>query len=237
MLAPGETSADLIIAIKTAARTAYEFQPQVLAAIPEVVTESVDVDIFGRQYNRSNDTFGFYMTVQNNSANELSYPIRVLLDNLQPVGAEVTNAHGTLSDGTPYFDLWGDGALKIGESTGEVVVAVQTPEGRSYAFDPRILSAVCYDHNSVIVEHPSPIPLLQNERDRFDVNADGQVSALDALNVINLLGRTGEAQVPPDLAAAIGVDGAMWVDVNGDGSGTALDALQVVNELARAKVR
>ncbi len=232
MLAPGETSDDLIIAIQAGARTAYEFQPQVLAAVPEDVSNSVDVDIYGRQFNRRNGTYGFYATVQNNSANELSYPIRVLLDNLQPAGTEVVNAHGALADGTPYFDIQGEGALAIGAKTPELVIAVRPPEGQTYSFDPRVLSAVCYNHTATVTELPEPQPLLQNDRDRFDVNADGRVSVLDALNVINRIGSPEQGQVPPDLASVIGVQGAVWIDVNGDGKGSAIDALQVINELA-----
>jgi hypothetical protein len=70
-----------------------------------------------------------------------------------------------------------------------------------------------------------------------DVNNDGQVSAGDALSVINELSR--RAFSDPDTEALndpLGV--AVWPnrywDHNGDNSVTALDALRVINDLARA---
>lgn len=65
----------------------------------------------------------------------------------------------------------------------------------------------------------------QNPTNRLDVNANGAVTGLDALLVINrlLLGQTGPlpivATVPP------------YIDVNGDGSLSAFDALLVINYL------
>ena len=66
----------------------------------------------------------------------------------------------------------------------------------------------------------------QNPLNAYDVNDDGRVSALDALQVINAInlqgvGELGGAspQAPP------------YIDVNGDGRLTALDALLVINVL------
>ena len=63
----------------------------------------------------------------------------------------------------------------------------------------------------------------------MDVNQDGTITALDALMVINELGRGGARELdarPPESSSP-------FVDVNGDGSVTALDALLVINALAR----
>ena len=62
----------------------------------------------------------------------------------------------------------------------------------------------------------------------FDVNGDGQVSALDALIIINDLSRSGDRE----LVAGID-DGIPDVDVNFDGRVSALDALHVINDLSR----
>lgn len=67
-----------------------------------------------------------------------------------------------------------------------------------------------------------------------DVNADGVISAIDALRVINFLARNlgngGAITVP---VAQIGAPPPDYYDVNGDGLVSATDALQVVNQLAR----
>ena len=66
----------------------------------------------------------------------------------------------------------------------------------------------------------------QNPENKFDVNADGLVTGLDALLIINrlLLGQAGQlppvAIVPP------------YLDVSGDGNLSPLDVLQIFNFLA-----
>ncbi|MGB7327795.1 MAG: spondin domain-containing protein [Rubripirellula sp.] len=72
---------------------------------------------------------------------------------------------------------------------------------------------------------------LQNSSLSADVNKDGQVSALDALLVINFLGRFGNQSTIADEAQRAGLD----LDVGGDTEVSALDALQVINELARRR--
>ena len=71
-------------------------------------------------------------------------------------------------------------------------------------------------------------PILQ-----ADVNADGRVSAIDALRVINFLNRrltSGTATSVP--VSEIGSAPPDYLDVNGNGSISASDALVVINELA-----
>jgi hypothetical protein len=68
---------------------------------------------------------------------------------------------------------------------------------------------------------------------REDVTADGNISALDALRVLNLLQRTsstsgGTGSVPVSTLVASPPD---FYDVNGDGQISAFDALLVVNRL------
>ena len=70
-------------------------------------------------------------------------------------------------------------------------------------------------------------PFGTNPLQALDVNRDGNVSALDALRIINALGRSGSSNADP--AANIG----SFIDVTGDGQGTALDALRVINALGR----
>jgi hypothetical protein len=68
---------------------------------------------------------------------------------------------------------------------------------------------------------------FQNQSNRLDVNADGSVSPLDVLEVINYINaRPGESQLPLNSS-----DAPPFVDVDGDGFVTPLDALIVVNTI------
>lgn len=66
----------------------------------------------------------------------------------------------------------------------------------------------------------------QNPENRFDVNADTSVSALDALLIINELNTNG----PRDLLTEVGSP-PPYLDVSGDLFVSALDVLQVINFL------
>lgn len=70
---------------------------------------------------------------------------------------------------------------------------------------------------------------LQNANLSADVNRDGEVSALDALLVVNFLGRFGNQSTISDEAQRTGLD----LDVGGDTEISSMDALLVINELAR----
>ncbi|TWU47287.1 hypothetical protein Poly51_50860 [Rubripirellula tenax] len=65
-----------------------------------------------------------------------------------------------------------------------------------------------------------------------DVNADGVISAIDALRVINYLSRSldGASFVP---VSSIGAPPPDYYDTNGDGRVSAADALKVINQLSR----
>ncbi len=61
-----------------------------------------------------------------------------------------------------------------------------------------------------------------------DVNADGHVTGLDALLIINELNRIGPQEMTRQLASKTA---APYLDVNGDGYMTGVDALWVINYL------
>ncbi|MGB7327296.1 MAG: GEVED domain-containing protein [Rubripirellula sp.] len=73
---------------------------------------------------------------------------------------------------------------------------------------------------------------FQNPAGRFDVNASGIVTPLDALQIINAIDRNGKQNIRLD-SLPLPTNLPQYPDVNGDGSVTALDALQVINQLAR----
>ena len=75
---------------------------------------------------------------------------------------------------------------------------------------------------------------LQNPDENLDVNDDGEVTAIDALQVINVLNRSGSSNgipVTPD------DQGPSFYDVNGDQRITTIDAFRVINELNRRDTR
>ncbi|MFV2068411.1 MAG: Ig-like domain-containing protein, partial [Pirellulales bacterium] len=76
-------------------------------------------------------------------------------------------------------------------------------------------------------------PIYQNSRNRADVDGDGEITPLDALQVINDLNRYGGRDLPAGWANAPGG----YIDVNGDQGVSPLDALIVINVLnARSQV-
>ncbi|MCG8653827.1 MAG: dockerin type I domain-containing protein, partial [Pirellulales bacterium] len=70
-----------------------------------------------------------------------------------------------------------------------------------------------------------------NSLDEFNVNGDANVSALDALQIINELARQSGSYSPGHTRPAQSGD---FYDVSGDGTISALDALRVINELGRS---
>lgn len=76
----------------------------------------------------------------------------------------------------------------------------------------------------------------QNLVQNGDVNNDGDVTAGDALRIINELGRRAFSDAATSVLrdpADVGIWPNLYFDQNGDGKATALDALRVINELSR----
>ncbi len=76
----------------------------------------------------------------------------------------------------------------------------------------------------------------QNLATPSDINNNGQVSANDALVIINELGRRAYSSSPTGTLvnpATVNPWPGFYYDQNGDGLATALDALRVINQLAR----
>ncbi len=67
-----------------------------------------------------------------------------------------------------------------------------------------------------------------------DVNADGHVSSIDALRIINFLNRELGDTATSVPVSEIGNPPPNYYDVNGDGRVSTGDALQVINEIGRA---
>jgi hypothetical protein len=73
---------------------------------------------------------------------------------------------------------------------------------------------------------------FRNPVDRYDVNNSGLVTPLDALQIVNALGRNDGNSIFLDVLP-LPVDLPEYPDVSGDGVVSALDSLQVINELSR----
>lgn len=94
-----------------------------------------------------------------------------------------------------------------------------TPEGESVA---------AVSGNWPAVAEAEAIETFRNPLNTFDVNGDGSITAVDALQIINFLNLqapgSSHPQTPPS---------GSFLDVSGDGLITALDALIVINQLNR----
>ncbi len=75
----------------------------------------------------------------------------------------------------------------------------------------------------------------QNVANRYDVNADGSVTARDALGVVNFLARSSSSEGESSGLTSSSAKSGYFYDVNGDNNVTAADALGVINALARAE--
>ncbi|MFK8114214.1 MAG: choice-of-anchor Q domain-containing protein [Rubripirellula sp.] len=129
----------------------------------------------------------------------------------------------------------GGGPIIVG-STGDSIVFTDADQWRMAApvdVAGISFSVVTSDNTFVQVDFASA---WQNLPQPSDVNNDGNVTAGDALRIINELSRrtfsdanTTQLADPATISPWPGV----YFDQNGDGASTALDALRVINEIAR----
>ena len=96
--------------------------------------------------------------------------------------------------------------------------------GDHFEHQIRLQTDVAETSLTIVSDNPNRNPLVP-----YDVNGDGNVSALDALTVINRLNRDSNYQLEPP------TNGAEWqgpfFDVSDDQVVSALDALRVINQL------
>jgi hypothetical protein len=87
-----------------------------------------------------------------------------------------------------------------------------------------------------IPEDEVPPTVMTNPFERTDVNADGKITAFDALAIINELNRNGARPIDNSPSGEFGSETyserpLQFYDVNGDMKITAMDALAVINKL------
>jgi hypothetical protein len=137
-----------------------------------------------------------------------------------------------------------------GPHAGLLLEVVQVPRGRAEVVDRKLrytppdnftgLVHVRYrvtdvqglsrqtDADVIVLDLSRPAPFLHPVH-FWDTSADGVLTALDALLVINELNRSGARPLPTTAAEAMTIAG--FVDSNGDGFLTAFDALLIINRL------
>ena len=121
-------------------------------------------------------------------------------------------------DGGAWLDIgsFDDYSVDIDVTTPSIPLGVDRVDFRT--IDNRI--GVTSNLVSVAVTNPNPeAPILQNPELAVDVNGDGFVTAIDALQVINAINR----------GTTLGESGPPYLDVTGDSVLSARDALLVIN--------
>jgi hypothetical protein len=219
----------------------FDFEPP--QRVPVESTGSFNVNVYGRQQNRLTGVWGFYASLTNKSLSSFDGPIRLLITGLAPTGSTVVNAHGTLTDGTPYFDITNPGRLSKGMTTGAVVIGIRTPSPRvNFNFTPVVMAIPIAagegetasqfgSFRSVAAAFEPVAPQFRNAASPMDVNGDGRVTPLDALRVINHLDR-GDDLINQELADLVGMMVSPMVDVDGSDDVTRQDAAAILEHLA-----
>jgi hypothetical protein len=110
---------------------------------------------------------------------------------------------------------------------GEIYARFRLSEQANLGATGDASSGEVEDLKLIVTNNPFQNPVL-----RFDVNNSGLPTPLDALQIINAIGRNDgnnifldQLPLPPNLP--------LFPDVNGDGVVSSVDALQVINELER----
>lgn len=222
---PGETSSQILEIEKTNENRFFSFASMVIPSNDAFVA------------NRDSRRYELFDSLGNfHGARQITLYGRDILDagtevNDPAGGAAFSTAGGTATDenGLIHRHTGLDDFVSTGLPTGgtlgvafsdSVPIATITIS----LFDPE--AEVC---SGVIASCSARSVSLQNAQLSFDVNRDGDVSPLDALLVINFLGRFGNISTLADEAQATG----LALDVEGDELISPTDALTVINEIGR----
>jgi len=162
------------------------------------------------------------MTLEGDTVRELE--VGAVVGTVLVDGNPASNGHTVTVDNADF--VVEDSVLKLVDGSWvtqqeqSFIVLNITAGIESDAVSPRSLTQ---EYTIEVLANPTP---YHNDELPYDVSGDGEVSAVDALIVINHLNEHG----PGPVGAG---DPVYGVDVNGDGMITALDALLIINEINR----
>ncbi|TWU43459.1 hypothetical protein Q31b_25000 [Novipirellula aureliae] len=201
--------------------------------------------------DRLDDGVRFTSAIQPGFSTNLSVDINLPADSSDNVGIAAPgvfyldawfdwNQDGIFAANEAYqFGSNGSGRLEVGVGAGNSIsIAVPNTalSGTTYARfriseDATIdstgfaTSGEVEDYSIYVGNNP-----YRNPTNRNDVNNSGEVTPLDALQIINALGRAGSASINLS-QTPLPADLPLFPDTNGDGLITASDALNVINYL------
>jgi len=109
-------------------------------AAQEVVDDLVSVSYGSVIYNRRTGQYSYSVTISNNSGVDLVGPVWLVIQNLQPAGAVVSNADGQF-DGNPYIEVLGDGvAFNSGDTLSNTKLIITNTSRLRITFDDQVLA-------------------------------------------------------------------------------------------------
>ncbi|QDT02610.1 Dockerin type I repeat protein [Rubripirellula lacrimiformis] len=117
--------------------------------------------------------------------------------------------------------------VPAGASVGEIYARFRLSDQDNLGSTGDASAGEVEDYSVLVSNNP-----FQNPASRYDVNASGVVTPLDALQIINAIDRYGSQSIPLDVLP-LPINLPQFPDVNGDGRVSAFDALQVINQLSR----
>jgi hypothetical protein len=108
-------------------------------ASPVAVDELVSVSYGRLLYNRRTGEFSFTATIVNSSDTDLQGPVWLVIQNLLPADALLSNADGLLN-GDPYIEVLGGGIAFAAGQTLTGTVIIKNPSRYRMTFDEQVLA-------------------------------------------------------------------------------------------------
>jgi Ca2+-binding EF-hand superfamily protein len=159
------------------------------------------------------------------------------LDGIQLIDIRGTGNNTLMLDAARIADTFAGGEILVVSDSGDQVVFDDGWDfNQAFAGGGRLIRQ--FVHNNAVLNLTGPDD-FSNPIDIYDVNASGDVSALDALQVINELGRRTYSDPNSSPSGQIrdletlDLTSFRFYDVTADFRISALDALRVINELGR----
>ncbi|WP_161604699.1 dockerin type I domain-containing protein [Roseiconus nitratireducens] len=144
-----------------------------------------------------------------------------------PSGTQLFDARtGQLADLDDYLRLVGQ--LGVDETALDLIDMELSEDGKQVLLLVRSVGEPTGTQYAVSLDIEALPADWQHPWNRYDVSGDGNVSPVDALQIINRLAQVTDPRLPPT-----GTRMAPYYDVSGDTRISPIDALQVINQIAR----